>query len=125
MVQYRLSVSKKPTLRLYRAEGQNRKPLAEVTGRRAELAQRILLQGISLKELIRFRDGRTIMEADEDSALKIAIGLRAIIGLRDNDRMVKALEAVHSMDKGEVYWWHSLYLRIGDKAMRALRTAYL
>ena len=125
MVEYRLSVSKKPTLRLYRAEGQNRKPLAEVKGRRAELAQRILLQGITFKELIRFKDGRVVLETDEDSALKVAIGLRAIIGLRVKDRIVKALEAVNSMDKGEVYWWHSLYLRIGDKAMRALRTAYL
>jgi len=125
MIQYRLSISKKPTLRLYRTEGQNRKPLAEVTGRKAELAQRILLQGISFKELIRFRDGRVVMETDEDSALKVAIGLRAIIGLRAKHRMVKALETVNSMDKGEVYWWHSLYLKIGDKAIRALRTAYL
>ncbi len=125
MVQYRLSISKKPTLRLYRAEGQNRKPLAEVTGGRAELARGILLQGISLKELIRFRDGRAVMEMDEDFALKVAIGLRAIIGLRAKDRMVKALEAVNAMDKGEVYWWHSLYLRIGNRAIRALRTAYL
>jgi hypothetical protein len=125
MVEYRVSLSRKPTLRVYRAEGQSRRPLAEVTGRRAELARSILLQGISLKELIRFRDGRVVMEMDEDSALKVTIGLRAIIGLRAKDRMVKALEAVNSMDKGEVYWWHSLYLRIGDKAIRALRTAYL
>jgi len=125
MVEYRVSLSRKPTLRVYRAEGQSRRPLAEVTGRRAELARSILLQGISLKELIRFRDGRVVMEMDEDSALKVTIGLRAIIGLRAKDRMIKALEAVNSMDKGEVYWWHSLYLRIGDKAIRALRTAYL
>jgi hypothetical protein len=125
MVEYRVSLSRKPTLRVYRAEGQSRRPLAEVTGRRAELARSILLQGISLKELIRFRDGRVVMEMDEDSALKVTIGLRAIIGLRAKDRMVKTLEAVNSMDKGEVYWWHSLYLRIGDKAIRALRTAYL
>jgi len=125
MVQYRLSISKKPTLRLYRAERKDRRPLAEVTERRAELARSILLQGINLKELYRFRDGRAVLEMEEDLALKIAIGFRAIIGLRAEDRMVKALEAVNSMDKGEVYWWHSLYLRIGDKAIRALRTAYL
>jgi len=125
MAQYRLSLSKRPTLRLYRVEGQNRKPLAEVTGSKAGLARRILLQGIDLRELIKFRDGRAVMEMDEDSALKIAVGLRAIIGLRAKDRMVKALQAVNAMDKGEVYWWHSLYLRVGDRAIRALRTAYL
>jgi hypothetical protein len=125
MVQYRLSISKKPTLRLYRFEGQNRRPLAETTGSKAQLAQRLLLQGIVLRELIQFRDGRVVMEADEDSALKVAIGLRAVIGLRSRDRITRALERVNSMDKGEVYWWHSLYLRMGDRAIRALRTAYL
>ncbi|MBS7609963.1 hypothetical protein KEJ36_03980 [Candidatus Bathyarchaeota archaeon] len=125
MVQYRLSISKKPTLRLYRAEGSFRRPLAKATGAKAEVAKSILLRSIGLKELMRFRDGRAILEMDEDSALKVAIGLRAIMGLRMRERVVKMLEVVSSMDKGEVYWWHSLYLRIGDRAIRALRRAYL
>ncbi|MEM2904194.1 MAG: hypothetical protein QW057_09750 [Candidatus Bathyarchaeia archaeon] len=41
------------------------------------------------------------------------------------DRVVKVLEAVNSKDKGEVYWWHSLYLRISNRAIRPLRTACL
>jgi hypothetical protein len=127
MVQYRLSISKKPRLKLYRAEGSLRKPLAKASGMKAELAKGILLQGhgMNMKELMRFRDGRLILEMDEDSALKAEIGLKAIAGLRMRDRMVKMLEVVSSMDKGEVYWWHSLYLRIGERAIRALRRAYL
>jgi hypothetical protein len=125
LVEYRLSISKQPTLRLYRVDGHNRRPLAEVTGRKAELAQKILLGAINSEDFIRFRDGRVVKKIDEESALKVAIGLRAIIGLRAGDRVIKALEAVNSMDRGEVYWWHSLYLRMGDKAIRALRTAYV
>jgi hypothetical protein len=125
MIQYRLSISGKPTLRLYRAEGQNRKPLAEVTGARAQLAKSILLQGIKPRELIRFRDGRVVLEVDEEPALRITLGLRALAGMRSKNRMIRILEAVDSMDRGELYWWHSLYLRRGDKAIRALRTTYL
>jgi hypothetical protein len=125
MIRYRLSISGKPTLRLYRAEGQNRKPLAEVTGARAQLAKSILLQGIKPRELIRFRDGRVVLEVDEEPALRITLGLRALAGMRSKNRMIRILEAVDSMDRGELYWWHSLYLRRGDKAIRALRTTYL
>jgi len=125
MVQYRISLSSKPTIRLYKLEGTNRKYLAEVSGQKAKLAKNILLNGLDIKEKIRFRDGRIVMETSEDTALKVMIGLRAIIGLRNKSRIEKTLETVKSMDKGEVYWWHSLYLKIGESAIQALRTAYL
>lgn len=125
MVEYRISLSRKPTIRLYKLEGNNRKYLAEVTGKKAELAKNILLNDLNLKEKIRFRDGRIVTEADEDTALKVMIGLRSIIGLRDRNRITKIIEAVKSMDKGEVWWWHSLCLKVGEKGIRALRSAYI
>ena len=115
MVEYRISLSRKPTIRLYKLEGNNRKYLAEVTGKKAELAKNTLLNDLNLKEKIRFRDGRIVTEADEDTALKVMIGLRSIIGLRDRNRITKIIEAVKSMDKGEVWWWHSLCLKVAKR----------
>jgi len=125
MPTYRISVFKTPTVRLYKVDGRRRTALAEVRAKKAELAQKILLSSLPLKENKRFKHGLVILEADEETALRIMIGLRAIIGLRNWDLIPKMLEAVAAMDRGEVYWWHSLYLKLNDKAIRALRSAYL
>jgi hypothetical protein len=74
---------------------------------------------------MRYKHGLILLEADEDVALKISIGLRVIIGMRNWSSITRMLEAVEAMDKGEVYWWHSLYLKRGEKAIRALRAAYV
>lgn len=125
MPTYRISIFKTPTIRLYKVDGKRRTMLAEVGGKKAELAQKILLNNLPLKENKRFRHGLVILEADEETAIRIMTGLRAIIGMRNWDLIPKMLEAVAAMDRGEVYWWHSLYLRLGDRAIRAVRSAYL
>jgi hypothetical protein len=125
MPTYRISIFKTPTIRLYKVDGKRRTMLAEVGGKKAELAQKILLNNLPLKENKRFRYGLVILEADEETAIRIMTGLRAIIGMRNWDLIPKMLEAVAAMDRGEVYWWHSLYLRLGDRAIRAVRSAYL
>lgn len=125
MVTYRISIFKTTTVRLYKVDGKRRTSIAEVEGKKAELAQKILLHGLPLKEKKRYKHGLILLEADEDTALKIAIGLRAIIGMRNWNFISKMLEVVEAMDRGEVYWWHSLYLKLGDRAIRALRSAYI
>jgi len=125
MVEYRVSISKKPTIRLYRVEGKFRKQLGEVSGWKAKLLKNTLLKELPLKEKIRYRDGRLITEADEDTMIRIFVGIRSIINLRKEERASKILKDIKLMDKGEVYWWHSLYLKVGYKAIQALRLAYL
>lgn len=126
MVTYRISIFKTPTVRLYKIDGKRRTSIAEVGDKKAELAQKILLHGLPLKEKKRYKHGLILLEADEDTALKIAIGLRAIIGMRNWNFISKMLVVVvEAMDRGEVYWWHSLYLKLGERAIRALRSAYL
>jgi hypothetical protein len=125
MIEYRVTLSRKPTIRVWRVESKRKKQLAEVSKKKAELVKEILLRDIPLKTIMRFRDGRLIAETDEDNAVKLLIGLRAVIGLRDWRKIPKVLEAVSGMDRGEIYWWHSLYLKLGARAIRALRTAYL
>lgn len=112
-------------MRLYKVDGKRRTSFAQVKGKKAELAQKILLNNLPLTEKRRTRQGLVLLEADEETALRIMIGLRAIIGMRNWDHVSKMLETVASMDRGEVYWWHSLYLKLSDKAIRALRSAYL
>jgi len=47
---------------------------------------------------MKFRDGRIIYQTDEESAIKLLVALRGIIGLRIIGNMTKVLEAVENMD---------------------------
>ncbi|MCD6263802.1 hypothetical protein J7L60_05290 [Candidatus Bathyarchaeota archaeon] len=125
MIEYRITLSKKPTLRLWRVEGKKRKLLAEVENKKATLTEEIILRNIPLNTYLKFRDGRIIYTTEEESALKLLIALKGIIGLRDFNRITNILESVNKMERGEIFWWYSLYLKIGHKAIQALRTAYI
>jgi len=125
MTKYRVSVFKTTSVRLYKVNGKRKTSIAQIKGKKAELVQKTLLAKLPLKEIIRFKHGLTILEADEEIALKIAIGLLAVNGLVNYEFVSKMLDAVEAMDKGEIYWWHSLYLKLGHKAIQSLRTAYI
>lgn len=75
--------------------------------------------------MMKFRDGREIHKLEEEQALKTMIAIKGIVNLRERENIIKLLEAIEKMDRGEVYWWYNLYLRMGGRAIRALRTAYL
>lgn len=125
MIEYRITLSRKPTLRLWRAEGKKRRMLAEVENEKASLVVEMILRSLPLEVYMKYRDGRVIYSAEEEAALKLLIALRGIIGLRNRSRIIILLEAVDRMDRGEVYWWYSLYLKLRYKAVQALRIAYL
>ena len=125
MIDYRVTLSKKPTLRLWKAEGKKRTLMAEVEKRKAVLVEEIILRNINISIFMKFRDGRVIYNMNEENALKLLIALKTIIGLRNYNKVNKLLEAVKEMDRSEIFWWYSLYLKIGLKAIHALRTAYL
>ena len=124
MIEYRITLSRKPTLRLWKVEGKKRTLLAKVAGEKAAHSREVILRNLSLNTYMKFRDGRIIYQTDEESAIKLLIALRSIIWLRSIRKITKVLEAVESMDRGEVFWWYSLYLKLGHKAIQALRTAY-
>ena len=125
MIDYRITLSKKPTLRLWKADGKKRTLMAEVENRKANLVEEIILRNIPLNIFMKFRDGRVIYNTNEENALKILVALKGIIGLRNFTKVNKILESVNDMDRSEVFWWYSLYLKLGLKAIQALRTAYL
>ena len=99
--------------------------LAEVENEKASLAAEMILRNLPLNVYMKYRDGRLIYSAEEEAALKLLVALRGIIGLRSRSRITRILEAVDRMDRGEVYWWYSLYLNRGYSAVQALRVAYL
>jgi len=125
MIEYRITLSRKPTLRLWKVESKKRKLMAEVEDKKAELVEEIILRNIPLNIYMKYRDGRVIYNTDEENALKLLVALRTIIGLRNFNKVNRLLEAVKEMDRSEVFWWYSLYLKLGLKAIYALRTAYL
>jgi len=125
MIDYRITLSKKPTLRLWKADGKKRTLMAEVENRKANLVEEIILRNIPLNIFMKFRDGRIIYNTNEENALKILVALKGIIGLRNFTKVNKILESVNDMDRSEIFWWYSLYLKLGLRAIQALRTAYL
>ena len=124
MIRYRITLSNKPTVRVWRLESRKKKLIAEVSGMKAVLVKDVLFKDLPCKTVMKFRDGRSVLETDEDSALRLILGLRSVIGLRDQRRMNQLAEAVASMDRGEIFWWYSLFLRLGERAIRSLREAY-
>lgn len=125
MIEYRLTSSRKPTLKLWRVEEKNKKLLAKTSKNKATLIKEIVLRNIPMNIMMKFRDGREIHKLEEEQALKTMIAIKGIVNLRKRENIMKLLEAIERMDRGEVYWWYSLYLRIGAKAIKALRTTYL
>jgi len=124
MIEYRITRSRKPTIRLWKVENRRKHLMAEVESRKAELLEEILLRNIPLNVYMKFRDGRVIYTADEENALRLLIALKGIIGLRNFSKVNALLEAVKEMDRSEVFWWYSLHLKLGPKAIRSLRAAY-
>ena len=73
---------------------------------------------------MKFRDGRIIYKTDEDSAIRLLIAIKAIVIIRRIDNVTKLLEEINNMNRSEIFWWYSLFLKIGNKALIALRKAY-
>ncbi|RLG48007.1 MAG: hypothetical protein DRO06_02000 [Thermoproteota archaeon] len=123
-MEYRVSVSRKPTVRVYAVDGKERRLLASVTGWRADLIRRRVLRRVDKTEYMRFRDGRLILSVDESTAVRVALAAKAIAPLRDRERAKRIADIIVRMDRGELHWWYSLFLRVGWRALSALRRAY-
>ena len=123
-MEYRVSISRKPTVRLYTVEDGDRRHMAEVTGWRADLVKEVLLRRLNSRTVIKFRDGRKVLSLDESSALRLFLAMKAITPLRGKEKAKSLLKSIRTIDDGEVLWWFTLYSRLGAKAASALRVAY-
>jgi hypothetical protein len=89
MIEYRLTTSKKPNLRLTKIDEDRRTTLAEIEGPRATLLKRKIIPTLQLESFYTWRDGRTAYTVEEESALRLFIAMRMIIGVRDENRIEK------------------------------------
>ena len=78
-----------------------------------------------MTEFMSWRDGRVNYHLDEDSAIRLYIAMKAISKVINWAKVNEYVKAVQHMDRGETLSWYSLYLKLGFKAISALRTAYL
>ena len=124
MIKYRITISKKPTLRLWKVEGNDRILLGKIANQKAALTEEIILRSLTSTIFMKYRDGRIIYNVDEDSAVRLLIALKGIAILRRMDKVTRLLEVIKDIGRGEVFWWYSLYLKLGSKAITALRKAY-
>ena len=124
MSEYRIILTKKPTLNLWLIEGKNRKRLASTKNRRAELLKEEILPTLQLTKYMSWRDGRINYNIAEESAIRLYLAMKIIKGVVEWSRVSGYVKAVKNMDRGEVLSWYSLSLKLGSRALRAMRTAY-
>jgi hypothetical protein len=122
--EYRLVLTKKPTLNLWLIEGKKRKRLASTGNRRAELLREEILPTLQLTEYMTWRDGRTNYKVTEESAIRLYLAMKIMKGVVQWSRVSRYVKTVKNMDRGEVLSWYSLTLKLGSRALRAMRTAY-
>jgi hypothetical protein len=124
MIEYRLTTTKKPALILAKIDEGRRVTLAELEGPRVSLLKQKIVPSLQIKQYRSWRDGRIAYRVEEDSAIRLFIAMRMIIGVRDEKRVERLVEAARSMDRGETLSWYSLYLKLGFRAVAAIRAAY-
>lgn len=124
MSEYRLTLSKKPTINLWLIEGKKKKRLASTKSQRAKLLKEEILPILQLTVYSSWRDGRIIYTVNEESALRIYLAMKIIKGVFKWSRVSRYVNAIKNMDRGEVLSWYSLTLKLGSRAFRAMRTAY-
>ena len=125
MIEYRLTISKKPTLRLWQIVDRKKTVMAQVQGIKATLLKQSVIPNLPLKPFLSFRDGRDIYSLDEEAAIRLFISMKMITGVRNQRRVEKLVEAAQRMDRGDALSWYSFYLKLGFKAIAAMRVAYL
>jgi hypothetical protein len=125
LIDYRLTVSKKPTLRLWKMEDGKKTLMAKVQNGKAMQLKQVVIPNLTLKHFLSFRDGRDIYHLDEEAAIRLFISMKMITGVRDPKRIDRLVEAAQRMDRGDALSWYSLYLKLGFKAIAAIRVAYL
>jgi len=122
--EYRLIVTKKPTLRLWLVEGQKKTVMISTEGRKADLLREMILPQLKMTEYMSWRDGRVNYHLEEDSAIRLYIAMKAISKVINWAKVNEYVKAVQHMDRGETLNWYSLYLKLGFKAIAAFRAAY-
>jgi len=122
--EYRIILTKKPTLNLWLIEGKKRKKLASTKNRRAELLREEILPTLQLTEYMSWRDGRINYNTTEESAIRLYLAMKIIKGVVEWSRVSRYVKAVKNMDRGEMLSWYSLTLKLGSRAVQAMRTAY-
>ncbi|RSN72768.1 DUF7680 family protein [Candidatus Methanodesulfokora washburnensis] len=122
---YRMSMTRKPAFRVYKIDDYGtRRKIASLTGWKCNLIRRKILEKINMREFMSARNGIRIYELDEESAVKMALILKTVALLRNEEKIKVITSEILKMDRFEVYWWFSLYLKRGIRAISALSVAY-
>jgi hypothetical protein len=125
LIEYRLVITKKPTLRLWKREDGKSVKMAEIEDEKAAQIKQAILPQIKLTPYMSWRDGRTLYHLDEEYALRLFLAMKLVTGVRDQRRIDKLITAAQKMDRGDSLNWYSFYLKLGFKSILAMRTAYL
>jgi len=125
MTEYRLIITKKPTLRLWRIEGKKKRVMAEVQDDKAYKLKEQIIPQIKLTPILQWRDGRALYHIDEETFIRLFLSMKLIIGVRNPKRLNKLVDSLKNLERGEMLAWYSLYLKLGFKAISAMRVAYL
>ena len=121
---YRISMTRRPAVKVYRIGNGGKRELGTLTGWRARLVKRELLRKLNMKEVISTKNGVKVFEVEENPAIRVMLLLKAVAPVKKEERLRRLTKEILRMDDSEVMWWFSLYLRRRNKAINALRKAY-
>ncbi|WP_167886531.1 hypothetical protein [Thermococcus sp. M39] len=126
MAQFKLSLSPKPSLRVYRkSENGERVYYTKLKGWKVTILKETLLSRIPAKTVKQYRNGLIFFEIDEESALRIILAAQTVKTVINREKVRKIANGIAELPSDEIYWWYRLYLKYGRKALNALKSVLL
>jgi len=126
MAQFKLSLSPKPSLRVYRKfENGERVYYTKLKGWKVTILKETLLSRIPAKTVKQYKNGLMFFEVDEENALRIILTAQTVKTVINREKVRKIANGIAELPSDEIYWWYRLYLKYERKALNALKNVLL
>jgi len=126
MAQFKLSLSPKLSLRVYRkSENGERVYYTKLKGWKVTILKETLLSRIPAKTVEQYKNGLMFFEMDEENALRIILAAQTVKTVINREKVRRIVNGIAELPSDEIYWWYRLYLKYERKALNALKNVLL
>lgn len=126
MANFKLSLSPKPSLRVYRkSDNGERTYYTKLKGWKVTILKETLLSTISAKEMKQYKNGIIFFEISEEDALRVILAAQTVKTVINREKVRKIVKGIAELPSDEVYWWYRLYLKYERKGLNALKCVFL
>lgn len=126
MANFKLSLSPKPSLRVYRkSDSGKRTYYTKLKGWKVTILKETLLSKIPAKEMKQYKNGVIFFEIGEEDALRIILAAQTVKTVISREKVRKIANGIAELPSDEIYWWYRVYLKYERKALNALKCVLL